>query len=784
MSFHISLDDARKLHQIASRVYKNCRDCTGNYKAFTGEARNLTNLLEDISDKYDCVPHSKRQQLANAYDLCLEVLEELDKTLLHYNGLDTMSKRSWDRLECDPEKLNALREQLTSSATVLDEFYTALIKDGQVLILQALDQLEKDYRSGCREESIPSIEQIAYEAAIDEAGINQEPWLKFVEDLKDVGISQRDAFNYRELIVDWVVRAMEDGRLTDKRPASQDLDTTHQDVPEYLPVITAATQERMHSSESPSSSSAIPAAFLPRQVHHQDTHNVPPQDEVDGHLVCGRDNEPPAYTNTGSRDVAEKIPETFMNTSSMSGLSRQERTDPPSDGQGPFTMFGSTLGYEKEQSKTTAIASSSNEPAEPPAYDDLITAKHENLLFTAQRIAHAWEEREFVTAEGYLENQLAAVENGASIVVNGRFTRPDQRVLRHAIGVCASYSGSFHKAKRMFESVIRSTHLNRSNLDDGDIAAARWLGDVCLQLNEPTNTAFAWALALHGLMVRYGPDSTLTVEVYQELKMLDHWFDCWKKLTSSFAKGIDTTDIFMDSYAMEKPSLVKSVHSWMNPSSTKLLSSIIASDWTMRQQSSVKFARGRADWRVMEIYLAQPLVASSQWPLPYDPTFLLEPAIILQRHIYRPLSPSMPIGHYPYDFVPSAGLGGVKNLDFATKRSAVWLVETLKDGLSRLGVEYMNHGTDFLCRITQQCGGFVYHEGYWVKIKKAPLRNMYGVKVSEGYWQTRGLPTLVGQLQSLEMPGATGDFGQRVRDMLETAHDETRGSLSEKSSKS
>ncbi|KAJ4348883.1 hypothetical protein N0V95_005104 [Ascochyta clinopodiicola] len=116
MSFGISIGDLIKLGEIAARVYKNCRDCTGDYKSLTTEARSLTNLLDDVRDKFEKIPPHKHQQLIDAYERCIDVLFELDKLLVHYNNLDTKSRRAWDRLKWDPEK-SRINEKETTRMT-------------------------------------------------------------------------------------------------------------------------------------------------------------------------------------------------------------------------------------------------------------------------------------------------------------------------------------------------------------------------------------------------------------------------------------------------------------------------------------------------------------------------------------------------------------------------------------------------------------------------------------------------------------------------------------------
>jgi hypothetical protein len=210
----------------------------------TSEARSLTNLLDDIQDKYAKIPPHKRQQLIDAYDPCIDVLSELDKQLAHYNSLDTKSKRAWDRLKWDPEKSRSLRERLASSVAMLNTFYTSLIHDSQVLILEALERLEKDYKGGHREESIASIERITANSSQEECD-DDAAWTRIIRDLEDVGISHHVALTYHDYVVDWFIKAVNDGRLLEERTALEGFDSTSQSSSIGLPGLA-------HPSKPPS----------------------------------------------------------------------------------------------------------------------------------------------------------------------------------------------------------------------------------------------------------------------------------------------------------------------------------------------------------------------------------------------------------------------------------------------------------------------------------------------------------------------------------------------------
>jgi hypothetical protein len=405
------------------------RDCPGEYKTLTNEALNLRVLLEDIADKYDAIPAGKKQQLANVFDTCVELLEELDKILLHYNGLDSKSKRAWDRLKWDEQRSRALREKLTSSVVMLNTFYTSLIHDNQVLILEALGRLEKDYRGGHREGSLSSI---ATSLGGEDDPDEDAAWPQIIRDLEDVGVSTQDVEDYRDFIVDWFVKAVNEGRLMEER------------------------------TELPS-----PVKF-PQALN--DRYPDPVNDNMKGMPSCKTPRFPPPVSKS---ELLTSSAPTMVDLSS------------------PLYMAESGLA-------SLAIAPKEHTPhiydAPQPSLGREGSASGGSLISTAQQIVAAWNKREFATAERLLESQLAAVERGESVTTG----QPDRRVLLHLIGVSASYSGNFLKAKSLFQQAFNGIYLSGGNIDDGDIAAARWLGDACLHLNEPHNTAFAWGVALEG----------------------------------------------------------------------------------------------------------------------------------------------------------------------------------------------------------------------------------------------------------------------------------------------
>ena len=70
------------------------------------------------------------------------------------------------------------------------------------------------------------------------------------------------------------------------------------------------------------------------------------------------------------------------------------------------------------------------------------------------------------------------------------------------LGVLASVQGHWDKALTIFLSVIRTAIADDAYLDDGDCAAAYWLGDTYCLLNRPAEALTAYLLAEHGSLFR------------------------------------------------------------------------------------------------------------------------------------------------------------------------------------------------------------------------------------------------------------------------------------------
>ncbi|KAJ8107867.1 hypothetical protein OPT61_g8571 [Boeremia exigua] len=715
------------------------RDCTGDYKSLTNEARSLTNLLDDIQDKYSKIPAQKREQLLDAYEPCFEVLSELDKLLQHYNSLDTKSKRAWDRLKWDPEKSRSLRERLAASVTMLNAFYTSLIHDNQVLILEALERLELDYKGGCREESIASIERIAGVDSQEQEEDEDAAWTQIIRDLEDVGISQQIASAYHDFVVDWFIKAVNEGRLLEERKEPESLSSTRPssdafDVDFLSKSLAASALDTksgvLHVEDRPIQ--AQPPAII--QLQRSDSSNAPEALHV---------ADPPVETwkELHSPDPSYSAPEPVH--------------IPSPSTEAPEPMHGKNAEF------SLPVVPGSEAPV------PVLSATFSDLNVNAQHIVAAWNERNYASACELLEEQLAAVEQG---LVTSNGLQPDRRVLRHCIGVCASFSGNLTKAKHFFESAFNGIYLIK-NLDDGDIAAARWLGDVCLQLHEFNNTVLAWSVALEGSTRRYGHADGRTRQIVQEMLALDGWVQAFRSINSHFLANVDPTDVFSNTHALEKSDLVRATQARVYEGQGRMYE---------RQARMSHMRVGRPDIAVGarshmkmipgEAFFTSPLVSSDAWPLQWDATFC--PMAVYQLRFYlkvaRPSQPTLADRS-----LPTNSFGESKKLDFVTKAGGPWLVETVMAILRELKIEYNEHSYNniIICRLDRKRDGRVCSEGVLIGFWKVQFRNVCGIKISGVKWSTRMPPSPYREdpLMDFSASADTLEFKDTIREMLEVA---------------
>jgi hypothetical protein len=344
-----------------------------------------------------------------------------------------------------------------------------------------------------------------------------------------------------------------------------------------------------------------------------------------------------------------------------------------------------------------------------------------NIVWTAQKIVKHWNEKDWSVARKFLEEQVKAVERGQTIFMNGRNVAPDVRILKHLIGISYSYQGDFINAKQYFESVAQGIYVSGLPLDDGDIAAAHWLGETCIHLVQPVNASLAWAIAFCGLLSKFGSKKlpTRTLKELQHLNLLTGGLNI---LENSFIQGNrDSSTIFTRMASSDKYNVVLSTKQQIKNLAYTIDS---VTYYGKAPSNNISIAEG---------FLIQPLVSQASWPIPQDPFFRSQSAISLLSLLCKRKSP------FPYNQVQIVGgLGSSKSLIFTTKQSVEWLVNTVTLALNIYATDWKINGSSILCRLSHTHNRIAYYECYAIEFRKLPFRNIYGIKISGILYKTRG----------------------------------------------
>lgn len=270
---------------------------------------------------------------------------------------------------------------------MLNAFYNSLIHDNQVLILEALERLELDYKGGCREESIASIERIAAPGSHDQETDDDAAWVQIIRDLEDVGISHRVALTYHDFVVNWFIRAINEGGLLEERRNPENLSTTRPSSKDGFEVdylsTSFATTDLNEKNEMVYSENVLRHAPGMAPLQRSDSSNAP---------------EPLHILHASAETINElDLPDLPCDAPEPVHL-------PSPSTQAPEHMHGKNQDIAGELFQPVYSSSQAPEPVSFATTTDL----NERV----QKAIDAWVRRDFVAAARLLEEQLAAVEQG------------------------------------------------------------------------------------------------------------------------------------------------------------------------------------------------------------------------------------------------------------------------------------------------------------------------------------------------------------------------------------
>ena len=130
MSFGFGVGDFIAVGGLCWKVYKKCKDSSGNYAELSGEVSALYTVIKETEELLSQQGLTQEQQakLDTCRQGCEAVLKNLDGLLIKYESLGTKSQRTFDRIGLGNEDINGIRLRLISNVSMLDAFNNTCVE--------------------------------------------------------------------------------------------------------------------------------------------------------------------------------------------------------------------------------------------------------------------------------------------------------------------------------------------------------------------------------------------------------------------------------------------------------------------------------------------------------------------------------------------------------------------------------------------------------------------------------------------------------------------------------
>jgi len=195
----------------------------------------------------------KQTELVENVQACNQALNNANALLDKYNGLSAQSKMTWDRLSWDQEGARDVETSLKQTIARLSAFYDSLKNSPQAKIEKALEQLADEISSGRHETG--SVTSLSTASDYDD----DSGWVQVIRDLGNLGIEENIASEYRSFIVDWILRAINSGVLSEKIPVEE--------TPEQKIALPPPIPPKVPSPHSAAPLASPSAQYYPQQAN-------------------------------------------------------------------------------------------------------------------------------------------------------------------------------------------------------------------------------------------------------------------------------------------------------------------------------------------------------------------------------------------------------------------------------------------------------------------------------------------------------------------------------------
>lgn len=294
-------------------------------------------------------------------------------------------------------------------------------------------------------------------------------------------------------------------------------------------------------------------------------------------------------------------------------------------------------------------------------------------------IVELWNNSHWDQAEAYLTGyQESLVERNDLL---------PQRRIRHLLGVCASYKGEWRRSIPIFLSVLRTPIRDISELDDGDCAAAYWLGDSYAMLNQRTEALLAYSIAERGSLFQdpSQPRLQLCIRAEQDACRLDVSSAESKRPTSAEPSILDDDTVTQ--------AAAKSLLEYKRRNtSDAAFKQIELTQNTSRNYQLYSLHGPTPPSSPFTHYQRLKLAAvffepNTPWPMMYDPLFTLAN---VQRGRFLAYEGDLldVFSINPNAKLPKSGPVGLSRMDCFTCNDLTWLIKTVRECLRAFEMDW------------------------------------------------------------------------------------------------
>ena len=348
-----------------------------------------------------------------------------------------------------------------------------------------------------------------------------------------------------------------------------------------------------------------------------------------------------------------------------------------------------------------------------------------------QHIVHFWNNSAWDQAEAYLVGYLE------SLIEQDALARA--RRVRHLLGVCASLKGQWSLAIPLFLSVMRTPIGDISEIDDGDCAAAYWLGDAYSLLNRRTEALLAYCIAERSTLFHDPAEPALSdyITAEQEAVQLGvskaefkiRWAqETWSSNTGSAESILDAKVITTHAAKMLLDNEPRKARRGLRDSSSPLNPN--------RARSNALFILNKVATlgKFHRIKLTvENFAPDTVWPLLYDPFFAM--ANVQRGRLLAYECDLLSIFNSNRDArIPRSGTLGLTRMDCFTCTDLAWLITTIRECLKVLEMEFSEvanvEGTWFVARYTFMQNRVATTNYFSIALFKQSLRSGYGVEIA------------------------------------------------------